>query len=258
MRPTPASPRACGGMPPAAVHDIPQGEGVEPGDPVAPARQHDALEAAAADLQAGERLAAFLDDLYVMTTPERAGGIRYRRRCSRNARWSLGQPRQYAPVQRRGRARAGRHHRLRQRGVVRGQAASGPQLSSYGGFWVCLSAIPTGLPLRPRSGFGMRRPCCKHCRAFQTYSVFGSCCFTCATPRAQHLVRNVTLQAFYAREHGDAVRETLVQLLGRRGVDPNRLGRSAKPRSFLPTSLGGYRVVRRPTCLVWCLMGRVG
>ena len=53
-------------------------DSIEKGDSLAPAvcalSQHDALAAVAADLQAGKRLAAFLDDLYIITTPFRVCG----------------------------------------------------------------------------------------------------------------------------------------------------------------------------------------
>ena len=60
-------------------HDVPQGEGCEQGDPLAPALyalgQHDALVAAASRLADGDFLAAFLDDLiYVVTSSVRAKG----------------------------------------------------------------------------------------------------------------------------------------------------------------------------------------
>lgn len=57
-------------------HRIPQGEGLEQGDALAPALfalgQHDALAGAAEQLLPTECLAAYLDDLYVVTTPDRA------------------------------------------------------------------------------------------------------------------------------------------------------------------------------------------
>ena len=57
--------------------DIQQGEGCEQGDALAPALfslgQHGGLEQASSQLQRGERLLAFLDDLYILTpTPARA------------------------------------------------------------------------------------------------------------------------------------------------------------------------------------------
>ncbi|CAE7568781.1 unnamed protein product [Symbiodinium natans] len=61
------------------LHEISQAEGIEQGDPLAPGLyalgQHESLVAAAARLAQGERLLAFLDDLYVVTTPERSGHL---------------------------------------------------------------------------------------------------------------------------------------------------------------------------------------
>ena len=55
---------------------MPQGEGCEQGDPLAPAPfalgQHDSLARAAASLNPQDNLLAFLDDLYVVTVPSRA------------------------------------------------------------------------------------------------------------------------------------------------------------------------------------------
>ena len=56
--------------------DVPQGEGCEQGDALAPALfalgQHDALQQAATALHPDDSLLAFLDDLYVVTQPSRA------------------------------------------------------------------------------------------------------------------------------------------------------------------------------------------
>ena len=61
------------------MHEIAQAEGVEQGDPLAPGfyalGQHDSLVAASASLQPTERLAAFLDDLYVVTGPDCAAPL---------------------------------------------------------------------------------------------------------------------------------------------------------------------------------------
>ena len=55
---------------------VTQGEGGEQGDPLMPALyslgQHDALDAVKRQLQPDEELFAFLDDVYVLCTPERA------------------------------------------------------------------------------------------------------------------------------------------------------------------------------------------
>ena len=57
------------------VHSIPQGEGDEQGDAMMPLLfclgQQEALQAVHRQLQAGERLFAYLDDVYVVTRPER-------------------------------------------------------------------------------------------------------------------------------------------------------------------------------------------
>ena len=61
------------------VHHIDQGEGGEQGDVLMPLLfslgQHAALQAVQDQLLEGERLFASLDDIYVVTTPERVGHV---------------------------------------------------------------------------------------------------------------------------------------------------------------------------------------
>ena len=61
------------------THHVHQGEGGEQGDPFMPILfalgQHPALVAAFRRFHAGERLFASLDDVYVVTTPERVGAV---------------------------------------------------------------------------------------------------------------------------------------------------------------------------------------
>ena len=61
------------------VHPIPQGEGGEQGDPLMPLLfclgQHSALSAVVAGLWEGERLFAYLDELYVVCKPDRVGAV---------------------------------------------------------------------------------------------------------------------------------------------------------------------------------------
>ena len=61
------------------VHEIPQGEGGEQGDPLMSALfalgQHQALEAIQESLQSSETLMAFLDDVYVTTPSERTATV---------------------------------------------------------------------------------------------------------------------------------------------------------------------------------------
>ena len=61
------------------VHRIPQGEGGEQGDALMPllfaVGQHNALEAVSAQLWPEERLIAFLDDIYLVTSTVRVGAV---------------------------------------------------------------------------------------------------------------------------------------------------------------------------------------
>ena len=61
------------------VHTIDQGEGGEQGDPLMPLLfslgQHGALEAVQRSLRDGERMLAHLDDIYIVTSPDRVGVV---------------------------------------------------------------------------------------------------------------------------------------------------------------------------------------
>ena len=61
------------------MHTITQAEGGEQGDPLMPALfslgAHPALQALQAQLQEDERLFAFLDDVYVVCSPDRVNAI---------------------------------------------------------------------------------------------------------------------------------------------------------------------------------------
>ena len=61
------------------VHTILQAEGGEQGDPLMPALfslgQHPALQAVQAQLHDGERLLAFLDDVYIVCSPHRVNAM---------------------------------------------------------------------------------------------------------------------------------------------------------------------------------------
>ena len=73
------------------VHRIPQREGGEQGDAMMPLLfslgQHEALEDVHRQLRAGEYLFAFLDDIYLVTPPDRAGACSV---CSVGGRSSTG------------------------------------------------------------------------------------------------------------------------------------------------------------------------
>ena len=61
------------------VHTIPQGEGGEQGDPLMPLLfclgQHPVVTAVRAELEEGEKLFAYLDDLYIVCAPGRVGEV---------------------------------------------------------------------------------------------------------------------------------------------------------------------------------------
>ena len=61
------------------VHTVPQGEGGEQGDPLMPLlfclEQRPALTAVRAELEEGEKLFAYLDDLYIVCAPGRVGEV---------------------------------------------------------------------------------------------------------------------------------------------------------------------------------------
>ena len=61
------------------VHDLCQGEGGEQGDPMMPPLfslgQHNALVAMQARLREGERIFGFLDDVHIVTSPDRVSAI---------------------------------------------------------------------------------------------------------------------------------------------------------------------------------------
>ena len=76
-------------------HEISQGDGCEQGDALAPSlyslAQHDALAMAQSRLEEGEYLAAFLDDLYLVTT-RRAPGPRSMMSHARSSSMRVSRP----------------------------------------------------------------------------------------------------------------------------------------------------------------------
>ena len=61
------------------MHTIDQGEGGEQGDPLMPLLfslgQHGALESVQRSLRDSERMLAYLDDIYIVTSPDRVGVV---------------------------------------------------------------------------------------------------------------------------------------------------------------------------------------
>ena len=173
------------------VHEIAQAEGVEQGDPLAPGfyalGQHDSLVAANASLQPTERLAAFLDDLYVVTGPDRAAPLL---RVVTEARGSR-------PTW------ARRESTTRQAGTPR-PASTTWAASSH---WACLSVTPTSSPPRPLTALLPKTTCSRKLERLPDLQSTWLLLAFCAAPRAQHLLRNIPPADIlpYARAHDDAV-----------------------------------------------------
>ena len=220
------------------LHEIRQGEGIEQGDSLAPAlfalAQHGALEAAAGALAPGDRLLAFLDDVCVVTTPERARAA-------------------YDTVSRAIAAHTGISSNLGKTRVFNhaggppppGIAELGPDV------WVSnrplpergfvALGVPIGSPefiaaraaarLQEEAGLLTELPELPDLQAAWLLLTF------CAAPRAQHLLRTVppSLSRQYANDHDEAIWQTLLALLGRDDAAPP----TSRHLAFLPARLGG-------------------
>ena len=222
-------------------HDVLQGEGCEQGDALAPAlfalAQHDALHEAQGGLQAGEFLAAFLDDLYLVTTPPRARAA-------------------LDDVTRIVEARAGVSANLGKTRVYR--AAGGPPppgIEELGpGVW-CGTADPAnhgfvalGVPIGS-TAFVQRRleerlqgeqTLLQELQQLPDLQCAWLLLLYCASPRAQHALRTVppSESNLYAAAHDEAIWRTLQHLL----AEPDAEGEgwdAARSLAFLPTVLGG-------------------
>ena len=219
-----------------------QGEGCEQGDALAPALyalgQHDALVAADAQLRPGECLAAFLDDVYLVTTPARSrealdvvtASIETRAGVAAN----LGKTRVYnraggpAPP---GVAELGA-------GVWRGDAPEEER-----GF-VALGT-PIGHPAYVAAHTHTRL--LEEARLLQELPLLPDlqCAWLllsmCASPRADHILRTLPpdLSASYARGHDDAVWRCLLALLGEEVDDEDPEHAAARRLALPPAHLGG-------------------
>ena len=187
-------------------HEIAQAEGVEQGDSLAPALfalgQHDALATAARLLEAGEFLAAFLDDIYVVTSPSRArdqlDAVTATIEREAGVAANLGKTRVYHA--RRGPAFASSARKF-------GAATSLPQSAGLL-LWACRSAFIRSCAsnrLEEERRLLAQLPQLPDLQCAWLLLLF------CAAPRAQHLLRTVPLAAIaeYARAHDDDVWRTL-------------------------------------------------
>ncbi|OLQ02944.1 hypothetical protein AK812_SmicGene14193 [Symbiodinium microadriaticum] len=223
-------------------HEIAQAEGVEPGDPLAPGLyalgQHDSLVAASATLRAGEYLAAFLDDLYVVTVPERAAPL---------LRIVTGEVERSACVE----ANLGKTQVYNAAGgeALPGIAALGPDVwcgdlpPARRGF-VALG-VPIGHPdFVGAHAAGRLEAEADQLDKLQRLPDLQSAWFLsayCAAPRAQHLLRNVPPADIlpYARAHDAAIWNVVEGLLGGQGPDEGDAWLAARAVAFLPPSFGG-------------------
>ena len=220
---------------------IHQGEGCEQGDALAPALyalgQHDALVAADQQLRPGECLAAFLDDVYLVTTPARAREALDAVASSIEARAgvaaNLGKTRAY-----------NRHGGPAPPGIAELGASvwRGDAPEAARGF-VALGT-PIGHPQFVAAHTHTRL--LEEARLLQELPLLPDlqCAWLllamCASPRADHLLRTLPpdLSASYARGHDDAVWRCLLKLLGEEDdADPDVA--AARRLALLPAQLGG-------------------
>ena len=205
------------------VHEVLQAESVEQGDPLAPALyalgQHDALHAAAADLRETEFLAAFLDNLYVVTSPARAS--ERLKTCVYSAAGGEAPP-----------------------GIVAlgEEVWRGDKPPAERGF-VALG-VPIGHEEYVQAQAARRAEeelsLLRHLPQLPDLQCAWLLLAFCAAPRAQHLLRNLppASAAPYARAHDDAVWRALASMLG--DDDPGSdAWQVARDIAFLPGSLGG-------------------
>ena len=220
---------------------IRQGEGCEQGDALAPALyalgQHAALVAADQRLQPGECLAAFLDDVYVVTTPARAREaldvVTTSIQDLAGVAANLGKTRVYNRAG--GPAPAGI--------AELGEAVwTGNAPEAARGFLAL--GTPIGHPAYVASHTDARLR--EEARLLQELPLLPDlqCAWLilamCAAPRADHLLRTLPpdLSASYARGHDDAVWQCLRDLLGEPD-DRDPEVAAARRLALLPARLGG-------------------
>ena len=219
--------------------DIAQGEGCEQGDPLAPALfalgQHAALCQASSALHGSERLLAFLDDLYVLTTRERA----------REARDTVVQAVQEGCgiASNEGKTRVYSHAGGEPPPGIAELGADvwrGNKRSSERGLKVLGTPIghPHFIASWAESRMLTERELLNQLPRLPDLQCAWLLLAMCASPRANHALRTVPPLdiAGYAQAHDDAVWETLQACLG--GVASGEAD-GARKLATLPASLGG-------------------
>ena len=203
-------------------HEIAQAEGVEQGDSLAPALfalgQHDALATAGRQLEAGEFLAAFLDDIYVVASPSRArdqlDAVTATIEREAGVAANLGKTRVYH-------ARGGPPPPgIRELGEEVRRGDKPPAEREF----VALG-VPIGHQEFIRSCASNRleeeRRLLAQLPQLPDLQCARLLLLFCAAPRAQHLLRTVppATIAEYARAHDDEVWRTLQDMLGGQNAD---------------------------------------
>ena len=219
--------------------DVCQGEGCEQGDALAPAlyalRRHDALRQACDALHPDDTLVAFLDELYVITSPSRA-----RAALDETVRAVAD--------------RCGIASNLSKTRVIAATAGPAPPgIAELGDdVWrgdkpdaqrgVVVLGSPVGHPAFVQ-GWAEERLRTEQLLLDQLPTLLDLQCawlllLLCASPRANHAIRTMppSASAAYARGHDDAIWATLQTMLG--GVG-DREAVQARLLAALPGALGG-------------------
>lgn len=228
-----------------ACHHIRQAEGCEQGDALAPALfslgQHAALEASAAHLAPGDVLAAYLDDLYIVTQPARARAafdlVTNNVERLAGVASNLGKTRVYSG--------AGGC-------APPGIAELGPDVwrgdlpPAQRGFIALGSPIgsPEFVAETARDTHLSHAHLLQEIAALPDLQSAWLLLSFCAAPRAHHLLRTLppAASATFAAAHDAATWGTLQSLLGEAGAN-TPAWQVARHVAFLPTQLGGLGLV---------------
>ena len=213
------------------VHHIRQGEGGEQGDPLMPMLfslgQHAALTAIAERLEDGERLLAFLDDLYVVTTPLRSVAVHevLREELWRHAKISV-------------------HHGKtciwNRGGVVRARVWRGSHEDSLEDQGITILCTPVGRPEFVERE--LAKILANHRELLTRIPNHLQCAWLlllyCGAARANFYIRTVRpeLTAAFSRGHDEQIWQCFCGLLR---IGPDAVAPSAKAAATLPLAAGG-------------------